>query len=101
MQPVVAPRTAPEMLVASVFREVLARENVGIHHDFFELGGDSLMAARLMARLRAVSGMDLPLRVLFERPTVAELAEAVDALKWVADSGAPQSGSPEREHIEL
>ena len=101
MQPVVAPRTAPEMLVASVFREVLSRENVGIHHDFFELGGDSLMAARLMARLRAVSGMDLPLRVLFERPTVAELAEAVDALKWVADSGAPQSGSPERERIEL
>ena len=59
------------------------------------------MAARLMARLRAASGMDLPLRNLFERPTVAGLAEAVDALSWAAAAGRSPSGGTERERIEL
>jgi len=100
-QPPVAPRTAPEVMVAKLFREVLRRDEIGIHHNFFDLGGDSLMAARLMARLRAASGMDVPLRVLFERPTIAGLAEALDALAWVAEPGPPLSGGTERERIEL
>ena len=98
----VTPRTLKEELVLKLFREVLDRNDIGIHDDFFDLGGDSLMAARLMARLRAASGADLPLRNLFERPTVARLAEAIDALSWVAASNASahQAGG-NREHIEL
>ncbi|HJQ64329.1 MAG TPA: non-ribosomal peptide synthetase, partial [Burkholderiales bacterium] len=97
----VAPRTAPEELVATLFREALARDDIGIHDNFFDLGGDSIMAARLMARLRAASGMDLRLRNLFERPTVAGLAEAVDALSWLARTGMPADGGAGRERIEL
>ena len=99
--PSVAPRTAPEELVATLFRQALARADIGIYDNFFDLGGDSIMAARLMARLRAASGMDLPLRNLFERPTVAGLAEAVDALSWAAAAGRSPSGGTERERIEL
>ena len=97
----VAPRTPPEELVARMFRDVLARNDIGVFDNFFDLGGDSLMAARLMARLRAASGMDLPLRNLFERPTVARLAEAIDALSWLAKSGTRAGGGAERERIEL
>ena len=99
-QPPVAPRTAPEALVARIFSEALQRNDIGIHENFFDLGGDSIIAARLMARLRAASGVDLPLRNLFERPTVAGLAEAMDALSWLAKSAAPWDGG-ERERIEL
>jgi len=68
---------------------------------FFDLGGDSLKAARLMARLRAASGVDLPLRNLFERPTVAQMAEALAALSWAAASAEPARGAGKREQLEL
>jgi amino acid adenylation domain-containing protein len=100
----VAPRTPPEELVTKMFRHVLARNDVGVFDNFFDLGGDSIMAARLMARLRAASGMDLPLRNLFERPTVAQLAEALDALSWLSKSQAPAGRASRtgiREQIEL
>ncbi|HEX6002391.1 MAG TPA: phosphopantetheine-binding protein, partial [Burkholderiales bacterium] len=98
-RPAVAPRSEPEHLVARVFREVLQRADISVHDNFFDLGGDSIMAARLMARLRAASGTDLPLRTLFERPTIAGLAEAMDALSWIA-ADAPYAGG-ERERIEI
>jgi amino acid adenylation domain-containing protein len=98
-RPLVPPRSAPEKLVARVFAEVLRRNDIGVHDNFFDLGGDSMSAARLMARLRA-SGTDLPLRNLFERPTVAELAQAVDAISWIAKAEAGGDGD-DRECIEL
>jgi acyl carrier protein len=97
----IAPRTAPEELVAGMFREVLKRTDIGVFDNFFDLGGDSLMAARLMSRLRAASGMNLPLRSLFEHPTVARLAEAIDALSWLSKSSAPTRNIANREQIEL
>jgi amino acid adenylation domain-containing protein len=97
----VAPRTPKEELVLELFRQVLGKKDIGIHDDFFDQGGDSLMAARLMARLRAASDLDLPLRNLFERPTVAQLAEAVDALSWVFASNTPARDAGGREQIEL
>jgi len=68
---------------------------------FFDLGGHSLNAARLMSQLRAASGADLPLRTLFERPTVAALAEAIDALSWSAQEQVRTGAAREREEIEL
>jgi aryl carrier-like protein len=97
----VAPRTPSEQLVAGMFRDVLGRTDVGVFDNFFDLGGDSLMAARLMSRLRAASGADLPLRNLFERPTAAQLAEAIDALSWSARTTALACGAGNREQIEL
>ncbi|HST59374.1 MAG TPA: amino acid adenylation domain-containing protein, partial [Longimicrobium sp.] len=77
----VAPRNQTEELVAALWAEVLRTERVGIHDDFFALGGHSLLATRVLARVQAAFGVVMPLRALFEGPTVAELAERVDALR--------------------
>ncbi|MBV8852906.1 MAG: AMP-binding protein [Sinobacteraceae bacterium] len=70
----VAPRTPTEEVVAGIWCEVLKLERVGVHDNFFALGGHSLLAMRVMARLREVLEVELPLRALFQRPTIAELA---------------------------
>jgi len=77
-----APRTPAEELVAGIWAEVLGRARVDVHANFFALGGHSLAATRVVARLRKSAGVELPLKRLFERPTVAELAREVeDALR--------------------
>jgi hypothetical protein len=73
-------------MVAGVFRGVLGRTDFGVFDNFFDLGGHSLMAARIMFQLSLASGLDLPLRVLFERQTISALAEAIDGLAWLANS---------------
>jgi amino acid adenylation domain-containing protein/non-ribosomal peptide synthase protein (TIGR01720 family)/FkbM family methyltransferase len=78
-QAFVAPRTDTEHAVAGVWAELLGVDRVGADDDFFLLGGHSLLATRVMARLRATYGIELPLRTLFESPTVAGVARAVDA----------------------
>ncbi|MGH9827002.1 MAG: amino acid adenylation domain-containing protein, partial [Blastocatellia bacterium] len=70
--------TPTEELMAGVWREVLGREEVGRVENFFELGGHSLLATRVVSRVREVFGVELELRKIFERPTVAGLAAAVD-----------------------
>lgn len=74
-----APRNSLEQTIASVWAEILDLAQVGIYDNFFELGGHSLLAAQAMARIQSVCKLDLPLALLFECPTVAELAERAAA----------------------
>ncbi len=73
----VAPRGEVEERVAALWREVLGLESVGAHDSFLDLGGDSLLATRLTARLREELGVELAMDRLFESPTVAGVAAAV------------------------
>ncbi|HEY0734083.1 MAG TPA: amino acid adenylation domain-containing protein, partial [Herpetosiphonaceae bacterium] len=85
----VAPRTPIETTLAALWAEVLNLEQVGIHDNFFALGGHSLIAARLMHRVRETFQQDLPLHSLFELPTVAGLAQRIAAMQQTEQSSAP------------
>jgi len=74
----VAPRTPNEKSLADIWAEVLGGEQVGIHDSFFELGGHSLLATQVISRLRDRFGVELPLRELFESPTIAELVQQIE-----------------------
>ncbi len=75
----VAPRTAVEETLASIWAGVLKLDKIGIHDSFFHLGGHSLLATQAVSRIRAVFHCDIPLRTLFEAPTVGDLAKIISA----------------------
>ncbi len=78
-QAFVAPRLPIEEVVARIWASVLGVERVSVHDNFFTLGGHSLLATQVMSRLRDTLNVELPLRTLFEAPTVAALAEKIAA----------------------
>jgi acyl carrier protein len=75
------PRNATEEAVAGVWGEVLKRDRIGIGDNFLDLGGHSLLATQVISRLRELLRVELSLRLMFESPTVAELAEAIAQLQ--------------------
>ena len=98
----VAPRTPAEERMAGIWAEVLGVERVGAEDHFFDLGGHSLLATQLVSRVREAFRTELPLRAVFEAPTLAELVDRVEALRaeTAGDAGAPplvpvpRDGSP-------
>ena len=76
----VSPRTPTEVKLAQIWAHVLNIERVGIHDNFFEIGGNSLLAARLVFRIQEAFQVELPLPRVFESPSVVELSEVIDDL---------------------
>jgi acyl carrier protein len=75
------PRNATEEILAKIWAEVLELDQVGIHDNFYELGGQSLLATRIVLRIHETLQMELTLRSLFEAPTVAQLATVIEEMK--------------------
>jgi acyl carrier protein len=72
------PRTQTEQVLAAIWGAVLKLGRVGVEDNFFDLGGHSLLAAQVVSRIRSAFAVDLPLRQLFESPTIAEIAAILD-----------------------
>jgi acyl transferase domain-containing protein len=77
----VAPRNDIERTIADIWQQILGLELVGIHDDFFSLGGQSLLATKLTGRLSGAFQVELPIRKFFQSPTVAGLAQAISVLQ--------------------
>ncbi|MBH8565767.1 amino acid adenylation domain-containing protein [Nostoc sp. CENA67] len=91
-----APRTAIEQAIVDIWAEVLKRDQIGIRDNFLDLGGHSLLATQVISRLRSLFQVDLPLRLMFESPTVAELAEAIAQLQGTSVTSEPAITSVSR-----
>ncbi|MCX4097894.1 non-ribosomal peptide synthetase, partial [Nocardia sp. alder85J] len=84
-----APRTAAEEIVAGVFADVLGRSRVGVDDNFFDLGGNSLVATQVVARISAAFGIRLGVRALFETPTVAGIAARAESASPATETRPP------------
>jgi amino acid adenylation domain-containing protein len=87
-QTFVAPRTEVEELVAQTWQEVLKADHVGIHDNFFDIGGHSILAIQIVSRLRDAFNREIRVRTLFEKPTVGALASEIEGL--IRDGSAPE-----------
>ncbi|HKE59435.1 MAG TPA: KR domain-containing protein, partial [Pyrinomonadaceae bacterium] len=87
---VVAPRTDLEREVGNIWRQVLRLPEISIHDNFFQIGGQSLLATQVISRLRKALTIDLPLSTLFESPTIAGLSTAIEQRRELAQPRAKQ-----------
>jgi hypothetical protein len=98
----VAPETEFQRLMAEIWSESLGIRELGIDDNFFELGGHSLLAIAVLSHARSTFGVALPLRVIFDRPTVRLLSEQLETLLWATSRPAVSGDELEqREEIEL
>ncbi|MEH2434863.1 MAG: amino acid adenylation domain-containing protein [Nostoc sp.] len=86
----IVPRTPVEQVLMKIFAELLGIKRVGIYDNFFKLGGHSLLATQLISRVRDTLGVELPLRSVFEAPTIAQISKIVEGFK----ESNPQSQAP-------
>ncbi|WP_414575220.1 amino acid adenylation domain-containing protein [Anabaena sp. CCY 9402-a] len=101
-QAYIAPRNSTETLIANILADVLRLERVGVDENFFELGGNSLSAIRVTSRLREAFQLDLPLHSVFEKPTIAGLAELIEILQQsIQQMQTTPSSQPGRKEISL
>jgi amino acid adenylation domain-containing protein len=77
----IAPQTPVEIIIADIWSSVLGTSEIGIYDNFFELGGHSLLATKVLARARRAFDLDIPLRSLFDSPTVAKFAERIENIR--------------------
>jgi len=82
----IAPRTPTERELAAIWQELLEVERVGITENFFEIGGHSLSAMRVVARMQSIHDLDIPVSCLFLHPTIESLAAEVDVMRVSAHS---------------
>ena len=99
-RPYVAPRTPLEATLAGIWAELLHLDRVGVHDSFFELGGHSLVAIQTISRVRRALGLAVPVRALFERPSIASLAAHLAELSR-DESRSTLTRLPPAEHYEL
>ncbi|MDP8969327.1 MAG: amino acid adenylation domain-containing protein [Actinomycetota bacterium] len=92
----VAPRTATEEVIAAIWSRALGVDWVGVDDDFFELGGHSLQATQAVAEVRQAFAVEIPVRAIFEAPTVARLAAVVEAQRRGDDLPPPLTRRPRR-----
>jgi amino acid adenylation domain-containing protein len=98
----VSPRTPTEQIIAEIWTDVLGQEKIGIYDNFFDLGGHSLLATQIISRLRTAFKIDLPVRSLFENPTVITLVERIEGILTVQQLQAvPMQMAEDIEEIEL
>jgi len=97
----VAPDTPTEQALAELWQQILRIGRIGAKDNFFESGGHSLLAMQLVGGVRKRFGIELPLKHLFERPTLSGLAQAIDALAWLEKSKAARERATEREETVL
>jgi acyl carrier protein len=81
----VPPRDSLERSIAKIWHEVLELEQIGVHDNFFDVGGHSLKAMQVVSRLRKIFRSEIVLRDMFDFPTIAELADVVRNLETRAD----------------
>ncbi|MEL6461118.1 MAG: amino acid adenylation domain-containing protein [Cyanobacteria bacterium J06621_15] len=97
----VPPRNSTEETIATIWKEVLKLEQVGIYDNFFDLGGNSLLATRINSRLRQAFELDLPLKSIFEKPTIIEMSEYIQAIQITIQQQKPSTPTTGRKEIEL
>lgn len=96
--PFEAPQTEVEQTIARIWRDALGQTRIGLDDNFFDLGGHSLVGTSILSQIRAAFQVNLPLRLIFEAPTVRVLARHVETLSWNASA---ETAEEDREEIEI
>ena len=99
--PYAPPRNEKEQALVEIWTELLGLRSIGINDNFFDLGGHSLLATQVLTRVAELFQVRLPLRTIFEAPTVAEFSERLQTVAWAMQPADVSDGGESREEIEI